>query len=366
MLKLFLKWIFPLSWLRRVKSAVASIDWKVAKLLAKSSLGAQLYYLIFNRSFVREQQATLQGRVYYHHNSGVNNTRYIRLRRNIHRLEKGLIMQPRRTVFGLDYIDETVQDFQSYCSDLTKENTSDEQCWFQDVLSEYFDVIDRSHPKIRLAAVCFEQTSVTVNVVREHAFSVSESVFKPYEKSRLVDASISSEQLQALVKQRRSVRWFEPTKVSESKLLHAVDIARYAPSACNRQPFEFLIANDGEKASALLQLAMGTVGFEQQVPCAIAVVGDLSSYEAERDRHLIYIDGALAAMQLMLAFETLGLSSCPINWPDIESREKQMTEFLSLSLTQRPIMLIAVGYGSKDGKIPYSQKCSAEQLTTFI
>lgn len=366
MLKLFLKWIFPLSWLHRAKATVISIDWTVAKLLAKSSLGAQLYYLVFNRSFVREQLSTLQGRVHYHHNGGVSNARYIRLRRNIHRLEKGLIMQPRRAVFGLEYIEETVLDYRSYCRHLTKENASDEQCWFQDVLSEYFDVIDRSHPKLGPAAVRFEQTNIAFNVVREHAFSVSESALKPYEKSALVDASISSEQLQTLVKQRRSVRWFEPTKVPESKLLRAVDIARYAPSACNRQPFEFLIANDGEKASALLQLAMGTVGFAQQVPCAIAVVGDLSSYEAERDRHLIYIDGALAAMQLMLALETLGLSSCPINWPDIESRERQMTEFLSLSLTQRPIMLIAVGYGSKDGQIPYSQKCSAEQLTTFI
>ena len=50
----------------------------------------------------------------------------------------------------------------------------------------------------------------------------------------------------------------------------------------------------------------------------IVIVGELDAYEYDRDRHLIYIDGSLAAMTFMLALETLGLSSCPINWSGVE------------------------------------------------
>jgi nitroreductase len=58
----------------------------------------------------------------------------------------------------------------------------------------------------------------------------------------------------------------------------------------------------------------------------------------------------------MLAFETLGLSTCAINWPDTEVREKKMESFLNLDPCHRPVMLLAVGYADPEGGIPYSQK----------
>lgn len=94
----------------------------------------------------------------------------------------------------------------------------------------------------------------------------------------------------------------------------------------------------------------------------MVVVGDLSAYPYERDRHLIYVDASLASMQLMLALETLGLSSCPINWPDIEVMERGMAEVLDLSFHERPIMLISVGYPDPTGNIPFSQKKSSDSM----
>ena len=92
------------------------------------------------------------------------------------------------------------------------------------------------------------------------------------------------------------------------------------------------------------------------------MVGDLSAYPGERDRHLIYIDGSLAAMQLMLAFETLGLSTCSINWPDVEAAEQKLEKLLDLKPYERPIMLLSVGYAQDKGGIPYSQKKDAQVL----
>ncbi len=95
------------------------------------------------------------------------------------------------------------------------------------------------------------------------------------------------------------------------------------------------------------------------------MVGDLGAYPEARDRHVIYIDGSLAAMQLMLAFESLGLSTCPINWPDIETAERRLAQKLGLAYHERTVMLLAVGYADPTGGIPYSDKKTDEELIVF-
>ena len=99
-----------------------------------------------------------------------------------------------------------------------------------------------------------------------------------------------------------------------------------SPSACNRQPFEFRIFDKPELVEQVSSMPMGTQGFNHNFHnYYCCVVGKLRAYFNERDRHVIYIDASLAAMSFMYALETLELSSCPINWPDIEMREQKMT-----------------------------------------
>jgi nitroreductase len=110
---------------------------------------------------------------------------------------------------------------------------------------------------------------------------------------------------------------------------------------------------------------MGTVGFAQNFPCVAVLIGDLSAYSHERDRHVIYIDGGLATMALLYGLEVQGLSSCCINWPDIEDRERAMEQKLKLLPHERPMMLIAIGYPDPDGQVPFSQKKSRSGIRSF-
>ena len=110
---------------------------------------------------------------------------------------------------------------------------------------------------------------------------------------------------------------------------------------------------------------MGIRGYEHNIPVLIVVIGNLAAYFDERDRHIIYIDASLANMSLMLAFETLGLSSCSINWPDIEQLEIKMEKMLHLKKYERPIMCLAVGYPDPDGKVAFSEKRSLDQLRSY-
>src|SRR5690606_12359360 len=117
-----------------------------------------------------------------------------------------------------------------------------------------------------------------------------------------------------------------------------------------------LFCNDPIKSSKIAACAGGTTGFSENIPSIVVVVGDLSAYPSERDRHLIYIDGALATMQFILALQAQGLSSCCINWPEVERSEKRIRGIIDLKVHERIIMLLAVGYADPQGGIPYSQK----------
>lgn len=309
-----------------------------------------VYFACFNRAFRREQAAVLAGRLEYRRQLDQMNTSSALLRRNIHRLEKGLIMRPRRVVFAEDYILETVRCFVTNHQVLEKI----EFIWARHVLELYFSVVTGRGDIIKARHLFFSVSTIPVKLIQ-----TTPSV--PYAYAELPAQSVSYEHLERLCQRRRSVRWFLSEPVPQGMLEQAVQVAALAPSACNRQPFQF-IQLKGQDAVTVAGFAMGTAGFAEQIPTLLVVLGDLSAYPSERDRHVIYIDGALASMQLMLALDTLGLASCPINWPDVEGIEQKMDAFLQLKPWQRPVMLIAVGYPDPTGGIPFSAKKTVGQL----
>ena len=343
--------------IQRVRAGLGAIEKAVAKLHSRNAYLASLYYCFFSGQFRREHLAVLQGRAQYWRALKETGKSSAMLRRNIHRLEKGLIMRPRKDVFGADYILETVQCFSRALEG--GHIDSREQMWAADVLAEYFLVV-RACPKVDTARSAHEA------VIEKHGESArGKRKSIPYRRG---DCAVNTtfEELTALFRRRRSVRWYREVEVDAELVRKAIGACSQAPSACNRQPFRFYLTTSKTDAAEIAGYAMGTTGFADNIPAIIVVVGDLSAYPSERDRHVIYIDSSLASMQLMLALETLGLSSCPINWPDIEKREKMIAKKLGLNYYERPIMLLAVGHADPAGGIPYSQKKTDDLLVKEI
>jgi len=314
-----------------------------------------LHATIFSRRFRREVHAVLCGRLMHlqsiHHGSGLLFT----LRRNIHRIEKGLLMRPRQAVFALSYIQLTVDAYTraSANSELSR-SAAETILWASDVLREYFSAV-RSHPIIEDARRLFEpKARVSSDVLRIPKSLHPRPVSVPDENA-----------FRSLCFRRKSVRWFLQEPVPRALLDQAFEIAGLAPSACNRQPYRFVVIDDPQAAVKLAEIPAGTAGYGRQVPAYVVVIGDLAAYFDERDRHVIYVDGALASMNFMLALETIGLSSCPINWPDIGDREKKMTSFLGLHAWERPVLVLGVGYAEPEGMVAYSQRKSLDEIRTY-
>ena len=322
-----------------------------------SRLGATLYTLVGFITFNREQWAVLAGRRRYYASLGRPRTSHVELRRNVHRLEKGILMRPRRDVFARDYILETVEYFVDAVGHRTGGPAIDaaELAWAQDVLAEYFRLITVPEAMVDRARALFE-TAPRIE---------TDGASKPYPQGSIEPSGVTFEQFAALTRQRRSVRFFLDKPVDRALIDQALTAARQAPTACNRLPYEFLVFDEPDQVRTVSAIPFGAAGYADQIPTVVVVKGRLDSYFSPRDRHVPYIDASLAAMSFMLALETLGLSSSVINWPDFEPLERRMAKTLTLAPYERVIMLIAVGHADPSALVAHSQKKDLDVLRRF-
>ena len=140
-----------------VRKTVHGIQLALYRVLSFSRVLAIPYHLIFSRAFDREIFAFTHAIYHYHRKiRGVQGSNVL-LRRNIHRLEKGLIMENLRMVFALDYIEETVEAYAMILQDTSNIPLEPgEMQWAHDALSAYFKAVDESHPLIARLRTRFE------------------------------------------------------------------------------------------------------------------------------------------------------------------------------------------------------------------
>jgi nitroreductase len=339
--------------IRSVRAAAKHIQRRVLPLVAWSRTLCALYYFIISGAFRREQHAVAEGLTAYQGEVWrAGFTRYL-LRRNIHRIEKGLIMKPRRQVFAVDYIASTVRAFGRF-AELLSLPGAPEVDWVWNVLNDYFAAAGED-PVIAAARAAF----------RSIRYAPTDRSRKPFPARQLAGTPVSYEQFRELANRRKSVRWYLPKPIPRDVIDRAIVVAGSAPSACNRQPIVFHVFDDTEVLSRVAELAGGAEGFASNFPALAVLTGQLRAYFDESDRHIIYIDGSLAAMSFIFALETMGVASCIVNWPDVEWRERKMAKQLDLAPDERVVMLISLGYPDPDGLVPYSQKKDISELRSY-
>ncbi|KQQ95825.1 NADH dehydrogenase [Leifsonia sp. Leaf325] len=344
--------LLAITWIRKTYEFANTV---VLETFGSSRILTHFLYFVAFLTFNREQAAVLRGRRdYYRNKRRRDRVTRVELRRNVHRIEKALLMRPRRSVFATDYIGETIEFYataHAQCSTDPEGMDAEEVAWAHDVLAAYFAAIEAPNAAVDSARSRFSTLGLPSTGER-----------RPYARSSSPVSEVSYDDLLTLSHQRRSVRWFEQKAVPRDLIDKAFMVARQAPTACNRMPYEFRVFDDPAMVRTVASLPFGAAGYSENIPTIIVVVGKLDSYFSPRDRHAIYVDAALASMSFMFALETLGLSSSVINWPDFEPLEAKMQKTLKLGLSDRVVMLIAIGYADPDGIVAYSNK---KELDTF-
>lgn len=168
-----------------------------------------------------------------------------------------------------------------------------------------------------------------------------------------------------LVKKRRSVRNLSERAVKRGQIELCLEAARLAPSACNGQPWKFLVFDDRERKENFCRAAVSgiyrTSSFIKQAPVIILAIsrrGKLLPDLAGRFQGKNYplIDLGIAVEHLVLQATEAGLGTCWVGWFNGPAVKKH----LALPKEERPIALIPLGYPAEDESTPTSRKTIAE------
>ncbi|MFA6449521.1 MAG: nitroreductase family protein [bacterium] len=155
--------------------------------------------------------------------------------------------------------------------------------------------------------------------------------------------------LMEIIKERRSVRNFNPDKpVEDEKLQILLEAARLAPSSNNTQPWRFIVvkdANTREMISKAAPLGAATNKWMRHAPVTIVCCGrpDLLMHKSVGqifDKDFFKIDVAIAVEHIALAAKELGLGTCWVGWFD----ERKIRSILHIPSDTRVLLLMPVGY----------------------
>jgi len=145
------------------------------------------------------------------------------------------------------------------------------------------------------------------------------------------------------IKSRRSIRAFKSQNVPAEIVKNLIDAARWAPSAGNIQPWEFIIIRKPEIKRRLAEAALGQA-FIEEAPVVIVVCAneDRSSQGyGVRGRTLYCIQDTAAAIEnILLVACSLGLGTCWVG----AFREEEARVTLKVPYGMRPVAIIPVGY----------------------
>jgi nitroreductase len=149
------------------------------------------------------------------------------------------------------------------------------------------------------------------------------------------------------IRGRRSIRAFRPEKNVPDKTVDLlINAARWAPSAGNIQPWEFIVVRKAEMRERLVKAAYGQA-FIGKAPVVIVVCADedrCSQGYGERGKTLYCIQDTAAAVQnLLLAAYSLGLGTC---WVGAFS-EESARQALQIPAGIRPVAIVPVGFSAK-------------------
>ena len=157
-------------------------------------------------------------------------------------------------------------------------------------------------------------------------------------------------ELDRTIKGRRSIRRYREEHIPDSLIEELLDLARYAPSSMNGQPWYFIVIRNDETKRQLVEIKNKhcppekrryRADFLQNAPVVVVVCVD-----RERSFNRGIENAVLAAANIMLGASRRGLGSVYMSAyrHDDPSISEEIKQILSIPKNVDPVTIIPLGY----------------------
>jgi nitroreductase len=168
-----------------------------------------------------------------------------------------------------------------------------------------------------------------------------------------------------LVNERRSVRAYAERNVPRDILDRCLEAARLAPSACNSQPWYFIVVDDPELRKKVADAAFSGIyamnTFAKRAPVLVVIVRDKAGYLARlggqlRDVRYSLVDIGIAIEHFALQAADEGVGTCWLGWFD----EGAVKRVLGIPKDRKVDMMLSAGFPADDEPRPKTRKALNE------
>jgi nitroreductase len=150
-----------------------------------------------------------------------------------------------------------------------------------------------------------------------------------------------------VVAKRRSVRRLQDKEIEQDKLKKILEMINSAPSAGNLQAYEVYLVREKEVKEALVDAAYGQLFIAEADVVLVFTANRMRSaakYGARGAELYSLQDATIAAAYAQLAAVALGLATCWVG----AFNEREAAGALSLPQTERPIIILPLGYPAEE------------------
>ena len=180
-----------------------------------------------------------------------------------------------------------------------------------------------------------------------------------------------------VIKKRRSIRKYKPEQIGDKELEGIMEAAIYAPSAMNQQKWHFAVIQNRELLDKMAQTAREKL-LKSSIPFLAERAKDpnlnifhnaptLVIITADEKAGFIDLDCGMAAENIALAAESLGINSCILGMPGtIFNSEKADEIKQELRIPEGYRFVIAVALGYRDMDSPSAPPKKKENISYII
>ena len=338
---------------------------KLKQLIKKAQEYKQLAFLINKilniRNFTRLVVNTyIDGKLFYRHSMVFKQNTFNKIESRIvlhyHGIEKGFLHSDFRYRFGKVRVEELIKLLTLEEVIKNKDKTQIAAAYLS--MCKYYERHEKSNIDIsdfysRKDYEFFKELTI-----------LETDIINRYDKSDFFNSTNDS--FLNFSNSRGSVRSFTGELIPLQTIEKVIELAKNAPSVCNRQPTKVYYVDNKQKIENILRIQEGLTGYTDCVSQLMVVVSDRNYFYTVGERNQLYIDGGLFLMNLLYALHHYEIGACPLHWGHNKDKDQEIMKEISLSESEKVICVVAIGVPKNKFKTTLSLRRDNNEILKIV